>query len=469
MCIFSYGQTGSGKTYTMQGGDGEVARGLIPRSVKQILETVAALSSHGWAYTVTASFVEIYNEALRDLLRPAAGAAAAAAASAAGEASAPALTVHQDAEGNAEVPGLTRIAVPDAAAVEALLALAARRRAVACTAMNATSSRSHTVFTLSLRGVHAGKGLSHTGALNLVDLAGSERLARSGAEGDRKRETAAINKSLSCLADVFAALAKRAPHVPFRNSKLTHLLAPCLRGDGKTLMLVNVSPTAASAFETHCSLRFAAQVSQVELGKPTKRVAVVAPQAGAPAAAAMATVVPAAAAAPAPASGELLDVSYMFDAEGGAAAEADAEGDVGVDDDDEGGDGHALALGELLDEDDGDEAGVDASALPASALAAAVPRARAAGPPAAPSVRGVPAARGAAAKRPLSAIASGGPRAASGPALAASAAGAPGARARSGAAAAGGAAAKQSLAQSAAAHMGGGGAAKRARLGQGGL
>lgn len=102
---------------------------------------------------------------------------------------------------------------------EALLARAAKRRAVASTAMNEQSSRSHQVFTLYIKGAHAGKGIAVTGSLNLCDLAGSERLSRSGAEGDRKKEAAAINKSLSCLADVFTALAKKTSHVPFRNSK----------------------------------------------------------------------------------------------------------------------------------------------------------------------------------------------------------------------------------------------------------
>jgi kinesin family protein C1 len=90
---------------------------------------------------------------------------------------------------------------------------------VAATNMNEVSSRSHQVFTLYLRGEHAGKGIVVKGTLNLCDLAGSERLAKSRAEGDRKKETAAINKSLSCLADVFTALAKKTAHVPFRNSK----------------------------------------------------------------------------------------------------------------------------------------------------------------------------------------------------------------------------------------------------------
>lgn len=213
---------------------------------------------------------------MRDLLRgPTSGkpgAAGAGAGAGAADDGSGALAIHQDVDGNPEVPGLTRMPVAEASGIDALLAQAERRRAVASTNMNDRSSRSHLVFTLHLRGVHADKGIAVSGALNLVDLAGSERLARSGAEGDRKREAAAINKSLSCLADVFSALSKRAPHVPFRNSKLTHLLQRCFKGDGKTLMIVNLSPTLESAFESLCSLRFASQVSQVELGKPVKRV-----------------------------------------------------------------------------------------------------------------------------------------------------------------------------------------------------
>lgn len=260
VCLFSYGQTGSGKTHTMQGGPGPEA-GLIPRSIRMIAETAGRMQGQGWAYTLEASFLEIYNESIRDLLR----------VGGAEEPAAP-LSIHQDAEGAPEVPGLTRVPVACPGDIDALLARAAKRRAVACTAMNEQSSRSHQVFTLYIRGEHDGKGVSVLGTLNLCDLAGSERLSRSLAEGDRKKETAAINKSLSCLADVFTALAKKAPHVPFRNSKLTHLLSPCFKGDGKTLMLVNLSPTLGSAQESLCSLRFAAQVSQVELGKAKKKV-----------------------------------------------------------------------------------------------------------------------------------------------------------------------------------------------------
>jgi kinesin family protein C1 len=125
---------------------------------------------------------------------------------------------------------------------------------------------------LYISGEHASSSTKIEGVLNLVDLAGSERVSRSGASGERLKEACAINKSLSSLGDVFAALASKAKHVPYRNSKLTYLLAPCLGGDGKTLMFVNVSPDEDSSEETSCSLRFAEKVNACELGRSSRKV-----------------------------------------------------------------------------------------------------------------------------------------------------------------------------------------------------
>ena len=125
----------------------------------------------------------------------------------------------------------------DRETLSSIMDLAARHRSVAHTAMNAHSSRSHSVFTLHLRAKHAEDNIVLKGTLSLVDLAGSERLDRSEATGARMKETVAINKSLSSLTDVFTAIANKQGHIPFRNSKLTHLLQPALSGDGKALMV----------------------------------------------------------------------------------------------------------------------------------------------------------------------------------------------------------------------------------------
>lgn len=172
--------------------------------------------------------------------------------------------IQHDADGHTTVTGAARVPVDTEDAAAALVAAASAARSTAATAMNDASSRSHSVFMLRVTGRNEAAGVSLKGALNLVDLAGSERLSRSLATGARAKEAASINKSLSALGDVFAALAAKASHIPYRNSKLTRLLAPCLGGTGKTLMFVNVAPDAASAGETLCSLRFAAQVNAVE-------------------------------------------------------------------------------------------------------------------------------------------------------------------------------------------------------------
>lgn len=257
VCLFSYGQTGSGKTHTMQGtGNGQM-RGIIPRAIEQVGQYKEMLEKDGWQYDMQVSFLEIYNETIRDLLRE-------------GDAD-PDLKheIKVNPDGRRYVTNLNMVPLEptDTEAVEEVMRQAAKHRSVASTDMNAVSSRSHSVFTLHLTALHPENRQALRGTLNLCDLAGSERLDRSGATGARAKEAMAINKSLSSLTDVFVSIGKKASHIPFRNSKLTYLLQPSLSGDGKTLMLVNLSPTEASVQESLCSLRFAAQVNKCELGK----------------------------------------------------------------------------------------------------------------------------------------------------------------------------------------------------------
>ncbi|KAL6774185.1 KIN14A1 [Auxenochlorella protothecoides x Auxenochlorella symbiontica] len=254
VCLFSYGQTGAGKTHTMQGAAAGEGAGVVPRAVRQILAAARAAADQGWDYALQAAFVEVYNETLRDLLAERRGEGRLGDGG----------ILHAPDGGHTTVTGATRLTIASEEDAALLVARAAAARSVEATAMNAASSRSHSVFLLYITGRHAASDTALHGSLALVDLAGSERLARSGAEGARAKETCSINKSLSALGDVFQSLAARAAHVPYRNSKLTYLLQPCLGGSGKTLMFVNINPEPESAGETLCSLRFAAKVNSVE-------------------------------------------------------------------------------------------------------------------------------------------------------------------------------------------------------------
>jgi len=258
VCIFAYGQTGSGKTFTMQGTPDPESWGLIPRSLSKILSASRKMAADGWVWSLEASFLEVYNETLRDLLNNNDGHNSSLGIK------------HEEAWGTV-VAGLSRELVTSMEQINMLMARAAKQRAVGSTDMNSQSSRSHSVFQLFLKGVNRDRGTELHGALHLVDLAGSERLDKSGATGTALRETQNINKSLSSLADVFAAKAARQSHVPFRNSKLTYLMEPCLSGQGKTLMVVNVGPELDNSHETLCSLRFASQVNQCDTGGKPKR------------------------------------------------------------------------------------------------------------------------------------------------------------------------------------------------------
>ncbi|EGW13306.1 kinesin-like protein KIFC1 isoform X1 [Cricetulus griseus] len=262
VCIFAYGQTGSGKTFTMEGrpgGDPQL-EGLIPRAMRHLFSVAQEMSGQGWTYSFVASYVEIYNETVRDLL----------------------ATGTRKGQGECEIrrarPGSEELTVTNARyvpvscerEVEALLHLAHQNRAVARTAQNERSSRSHSVFQLQISGEHAARGLQCVAPLNLVDLAGSERLdpglTLGPGERDRLRETQSINSSLSTLGLVIMALSNKESHVPYRNSKLTYLLQHSLGGSAKMLMFVNISPLEENVSESLNSLRFASKVNQCVIG-----------------------------------------------------------------------------------------------------------------------------------------------------------------------------------------------------------
>merc|ERR1712232_1413097 len=178
----------------------------------------------------------------------------------------PKLQVKQSKERKNTVPGLTMRDVSNVEEVEQALDIGQKNRRVACTDMNAHSSRSHLLLQIYGSMTNsAGKNLSS--CITLVDLAGSERLAKSGVEGDRAKEAIAINKSLSALGDVINSRATKSAHTPYRNSPLTHMLQDSLSGDSKTLILLQINPCGEHAEESNCSLQFGARVNAVEMKK----------------------------------------------------------------------------------------------------------------------------------------------------------------------------------------------------------
>lgn len=212
VCIFCYGQTGSGKTHTMSSQDG-----MIPLAVHQIYETAQSLEEKGWRYQMSGNFVEVYNENLNDLLgNP-------------DELDKKKHEIRHDMQrGKTIITDINTVDLDSPEMVEAILKNADANRSVAATKANERSSRSHSVFILKLIGENHITGERSEGTLNLVDLAGSERLSHSQATGERLKETQNINRSLSSLGDVIAALGqgKEGGHIPYRNSKVCSKYSP---------------------------------------------------------------------------------------------------------------------------------------------------------------------------------------------------------------------------------------------------
>ncbi|XP_075406664.1 kinesin-like protein KIFC2 isoform X2 [Tenrec ecaudatus] len=261
VCIFTYGQTGTGKTYSMEGPPDDP--GIAPRALQSLFEAMGARGQH----RVTLSMVEIYNEAVRDLLAP-------------GPPERLAVRQGPAGQGGIQVAGLTHWDVPNLETLHQMLSLGRSNRATAATAMNQHSSRSHALVTLRLRAAAPPLGPGTTGTLHLVDLAGSERAWKPGSAGgvpgdqvrsQRLREARTINRSLLALGSVMAALRARRPHVPFRDSQLTRLLQPALGPGATAVLLLQISTRPGDLGETVCSLKFAERVGRVELGPARRR------------------------------------------------------------------------------------------------------------------------------------------------------------------------------------------------------
>ncbi|PHT61417.1 Kinesin-4 [Capsicum annuum] len=255
VCIFAYGQTGTGKTFTMEGTKGN--RGVNYRTLEELFK-IAKERSETFTYDISVSVLEVYNEQIRDLLAP--------------PTTSKKLEIKQAPEGFHHVPGLVEAKVENIEEVWNVLQTGSSARAVGSNNVNEHSSRSHCMLCIMVTAKNLIDGECTKSKLWLVDLAGSERLAKTDVQGDRLKEAQNINRSLSALGDVISALANRSSHIPYRNSKLTHLLQDSLGGESKALMFVQISPSDKDLSETISSLNFATRVRGVELGPVRKQV-----------------------------------------------------------------------------------------------------------------------------------------------------------------------------------------------------
>ncbi|XP_033752605.1 kinesin-like protein KIF17 isoform X7 [Pecten maximus] len=250
--IFAYGQTGCGKSFTMQGITNPASqRGIIPRAFDHIFETVSVAEET--KFLIHASYLEIYNEEIRDLL---------------GKDAKAKMDLKEHPEKGVYVSGLSMHPVHNVTECERIMEKGWKNRATGATLMNADSSRSHSIFTINLEMIQEDdEGEEHirAGKLNLVDLAGSERQSKTGATGDRLKEATKINLSLSALGNVISALVDaKTKHIPYRDSKLTRLLQDSLGGNTKTLMVACLSPADNNYEETISTLRYANRAKNIQ-------------------------------------------------------------------------------------------------------------------------------------------------------------------------------------------------------------
>ncbi|KAF2739803.1 kinesin-domain-containing protein [Polyplosphaeria fusca] len=248
--VFAYGQTGAGKSYTMMGSDidDDVGKGIIPRIVEQIFASMLASPSN-IEYTVRVSYMEIYMERIRDLLNPVNDN----------------LPVHEEKNRGVYVKGLLEVYVSSVMEVYEVMRRGGTARAVAATNMNQESSRSHSIFVITITQKNLETGSMKSGQLFLVDLAGSEKVGKTGASGQTLEEAKKINKSLSALGMVINSLTDgKSSHIPYRDSKLTRILQESLGGNSRTTLIINCSPSSYNDAETISTLRFGMRAKAIK-------------------------------------------------------------------------------------------------------------------------------------------------------------------------------------------------------------
>ncbi|KAI1336467.1 P-loop containing nucleoside triphosphate hydrolase protein [Xylariaceae sp. FL0016] len=248
--VFAYGQTGAGKSYTMMGTsiEDEEGKGITPRIIEQIFSSIMS-SPPNIEYTVRVSYMEIYMERIRDLLAP----------------QNDNLPVHEEKSRGVYVKGLLEIYVSSVEEVFEVMKRGGAARAVAATNMNQESSRSHSIFVITVTQKNIETGSMKSGQLFLVDLAGSEKVGKTGASGQTLEEAKKINKSLSALGMVINSLTDgKSSHIPYRDSKLTRILQESLGGNSRTTLIINCSPSSYNDAETLSTLRFGMRAKSIK-------------------------------------------------------------------------------------------------------------------------------------------------------------------------------------------------------------
>lgn len=228
--------------------DDEEQRGIIPRIVQQIFTSIHQ-SPGNIEYTVGVSYMEIYMERIRDLLQP----------------HNVNLPIHEEKNRGVYVKGLLSVYVSTVEEVYEVLRRGGLARATAATNMNQESSRSHSIFVVTISQKNIESGSAKSGQLFLVDLAGSEKVGKTGASGQTLEEAKKINKSLSALGMVINSLTDgKSTHIPYRDSKLTRILQESLGGNSRTTLIINCSPSSYNDAETISTLRFGVRAKAIK-------------------------------------------------------------------------------------------------------------------------------------------------------------------------------------------------------------